>query len=71
MAIQLFLEVTMTRKQKKNLKRIIIALCLFAVVMVLDLCLKHTTDNYPNGIASLIDGKYGWLLSFSLYFLIN
>lgn len=60
----------MTRKQKKNLKRIIIALCLFAVVMVLDLCLKHTTDNYPNGIASLIDGKYGWLLSFSLYFLI-
>ena len=60
----------MTRKQKRFLRRIIIALVLFAFVMASDLILKHTTDNYPNGLSSIIDNKYGFVLTFALYFII-
>ena len=48
----------MTRKQKRFLRRIIIALVLFAFVMASDLILKHATNNYPNGLSSIIDNKY-------------
>ncbi len=59
----------MTKKQKKNLKRIIIALIMFFLVLIIDLVLKYAFDK-ENGIASLIDNKYGWLLTFALYFVI-
>lgn len=60
----------MTRKQKRNLRRIIIALVLFFIVLITDLVLKNAIDGYPNGISSLIENDYGWLLTFSLYFAI-
>ncbi len=62
----------MTKKQKKNLKRIIIALIAFFLVKGVDIILsKAFTNNFPNGIASLIPSNtYGWLLSFILYFII-
>lgn len=43
------------KKQKKNLKRIIIALSLFLVIKILDLILeKGFGSHFPNGIASII-----------------
>lgn len=59
----------MTRKQKRNLKRILISLALFLVLFVTDLVLKNGFgESYPNGIGSLIPYKWGWVLSFALYF---
>lgn len=60
----------MTKKQKKNLKRIIIALIAFIIIKGLDLILEHVGD-FPNGIASLIPSEsFGWLLAFGLFFII-
>ena len=60
----------MTKKQKKNLKRIIIALIAFIIVKGLDLILEHAAG-FPNGIASIIPSEsFGWLLAFGLYFII-
>ena len=60
----------MTKKQKKNLIRIIIALACFLVVMITNKVLE-SFEYYPNGLASLInDEKYGWLLPFVLFFII-
>lgn len=62
----------MTKKQKRNLKRIIIALALFIIVKALDLILeKGFHDKFINGIASLIPNEsFGWLLPFGLYLII-
>lgn len=60
----------MTKKQKKNLIRIIISLSCFLIVFVLNLILKYGLNDYPNGIASLIDSKWAWLLPFFLYLII-
>lgn len=62
----------MTRKQKRMLRNIIIALSLFLMVLVTDLVLKNASkDTFPYGIASFIPNEnYGWLLPFGLYFLI-
>lgn len=62
----------MTRKQKRMLKKILIALSLFLIVLITNLVLEHGFSEYfPNGIASLIPNeKYGWLLPFGLYFVI-
>ncbi len=60
----------MTKKQKRNLKRIIIALILFIVVMVTNIILEKCFNNFPNGISSLIPNEYGWILSFGIFFLI-
>ena len=61
----------MTRKQKKLLKRIIIALVLFLITLVSDLILKNVfSSNFPNGLASIINSNLGWLLPFGIYFLI-
>lgn len=62
----------MTKKQKKNLKRIIIALSLFLVIKILDLILeKGFGSHFPNGIASIIkNDSIGWLLPFGLYFIV-
>ena len=62
----------MTKKQKKNLKRIIIALSIFIVLMLLNLILEKCFNNkFEYGIASLIPNeKYGWLLPFVLFFIV-
>lgn len=62
----------MTKKQKKNLKRIIIALSIFIVLMLLNLILEKCFNNkFEYGIASLIPNeKYGWLLPFALFFIV-
>lgn len=62
----------MTRKQKRMLKKICIALALFFIVLISDLVLKHAfKDQFPYGISSLIpDYRFGWLLPFGLYFAI-
>ncbi len=59
----------MTHKQKRNLKRIIIALVLFFAILITNQILIHNTK-YNNGFASLIGNSYGWILTFSLYFAI-
>ena len=62
----------MTKKQKKKLKRIIIALSIFIVLMLLNLILEKCFNNkFEYGIASLIPNeKYGWLLPFALFFIV-
>lgn len=62
----------MTKKQRKNLKRIIIALIAFIIIKALDLILSHGFKAYfPNGIASIIPNDYiGWILAFVLYFIV-
>ena len=62
----------MTKKQKKNLKRIIIALSIFIVLMLLNLILEKCFNNkFEYGIASLVPNeKYGWLLPFALFFAV-
>ncbi len=52
----------MTKKQKRNLIRIIVSLCLFAIIFVVDLTI---------GLGSVIQNeKIAWLLPFSLYFAV-
>lgn len=62
----------MTKKQKKNLKRIIIALSVFLVIMLTDKILAAAfSDKFPYGISSLVlNEKYGWLLPFALFFAV-
>lgn len=62
----------MTKKQKKNLKRICIALAMFFIVLITDNILKHITSlNLANGLADLVSNKkIGWLIPFILYFII-
>ena len=62
----------MTKKQRKNLKRIIIALIAFIIIKALDLILSHGFKAYfPNGIASIIPNDYiGWILALVLYFIV-
>ena len=55
----------LTRKQKKNLVRILVALCLFVLVKGIDLVLHH---GYGTGLARLLPlENLGWLLPFGLY----
>ena len=49
----------MSRRQKRQLIRIIVCLAVFAVLFVVD----KATD----GWAAMIPGRYGWLLAFGLY----
>lgn len=62
----------MTKKQKRNLKRILIALAAFLVIKILDLVLEHAfKGSFPNGIASIIPNEnIGFLLPFALYFIV-
>lgn len=59
----------MSKKQKRELKRIVIALALFILVFIANIICKNIL-NYEQGLASIIDNKYGWLLPFILYLLI-
>lgn len=62
----------MTKKQKKNLRRILIALGAFLIVIVTDKILGGVFgDKFPNGLASILPyDAVGWLLPFVLYFAI-
>ncbi len=62
----------MTKKQKRNLKRIIIAIILFFIVMLTNIILKQIKNlNFENGLADIIPNKsIGWLVPFALYFII-
>lgn len=58
----------MTRKQKKNLIRIIASLAAFAVLMIIDKAVLPLTID--KGLGGVIDGNFGWLLPFGLYLAI-
>ena len=63
----------MTKKLKRNLKRIIIALGAFLIVMLFDkVLIKLMTGGMETGknFSTLISGKYGFLLAFGIYFII-
>lgn len=63
----------MTKKQKKNLKRIIIALVLFVVLLSIDkaLCMVGGGKKFPFGFSSLIPNEdFGWVLPFVLFFVV-
>lgn len=61
----------MTNKQKRMLKKIIIAVILFLLVTITNIILeKAFNDKFRYGLASIINNQYGWLLPFILYFLI-
>lgn len=59
----------MTKKQKKELRKIIIALILFISVFISNIIIKYCFK-FSQGLAGLINNKYGWLLPFILYLLI-
>lgn len=63
---------SMTKKQRRNLKKIIIALVLFAVIMACDKIMGAVfTTRLPYGLASVIpNAKFGWILPFVLYFAV-
>ena len=54
-------KIKLTRKERKNLIRIIVALALFLVVLIVDKTV---------GIAQAVGGEYGWLVPFFLYFAV-
>lgn len=61
----------MSKKLKKKLKRIIIALCMFFIVLITNLILeKGFSDRFPNGLASIANNRYGFFIPFALYFAI-
>ena len=63
----------MTKKQKKNLKRIIVALAAFIVLVAADKILSAIGGGamFENGLASLIPNEtFGWLLPFALFFAV-
>ena len=49
---------TLSRKEKKNLIRLLIALPVFAVIFIIDKIVV---------LGDVFPGKYGWLLPFVLY----
>lgn len=51
-------KLSMSRKEKKNLIRILIALCLFGIIFIVDQFIK---------LESVFEGSYGWLFPFILY----
>lgn len=63
----------MTKKLKRNLKRIIIALSAFLIVMAFDkVFIKVMTGGMENGkdFSTLLGGRYGFLLSLGVYSVI-
>ncbi len=59
----------MTKKQKKKLKKVVIASILFVILFSTNLILEYGFK-FENGMASLIPGDFGWLLPFTLYFIL-
>ncbi len=62
----------MTKKQKRNLRRILISLSLFLIVFLTNIILKYGfKETFPNGLASIIKVEnVAWLLPFGLYLTI-
>lgn len=61
----------MTKKQKKNLKRILISLSIFLLVFICNIILKYGfRDRFSDGLASVFVGDFGWLLPFFIYLAI-
>ena len=59
----------MTKKQKKNLIRIIISLVAFLIILLFDkVIIKHISPY--SSLATVIPNKYGWLLAFGMYFMV-
>ena len=54
-------KIKLTRKERKNLIRISVALAMFLVVLIVDKTV---------GIAQAVGGEYGWLVPFFLYFAV-
>lgn len=54
-------KIKLSRKEKKNLIRILVALSMFFVILIVDKTI---------GLATSVGGKYGWLLPFFLYFAV-
>ena len=54
-------KLAMSRKEKKKLIRILIALGLFAVIFIVDKVIN---------LGGVFDGKYGWLFPFALYLVV-
>lgn len=54
-------KIKLTRKERKNFIRIIVALAMFLVVLIVDKTV---------GIAGAVGGEYGWLVPFFLYFAV-
>ena len=54
-------KLAMSRKEKKKLIRILIALGLFAVIFIVDKVID---------LGGVFDGKYGWLFPFALYLVV-
>lgn len=54
-------KLSMSRKEKKKLIRILIAFCLFVLVFIFDKAIN---------LANVFDSNYGWLLPFSLYLVV-
>ena len=55
----------MSKKLKKKLKRIIIALSAFLLLMLADKVILPLA--FDKNLATVIDGKYGWTLAFGLF----
>lgn len=62
----------MSRKQKRMLRDIIIAIASFFIILITNLILENAfKDKFPYGLASIIPNEnVGWLLPFGLYFII-
>lgn len=59
----------MTKKQKKNLIRIIVSLAAFLIILLFDkVIIKHVSPYFS--LATVIPNKYGWLLAFGMYFMV-
>ncbi|MCI5819309.1 MAG: heavy metal translocating P-type ATPase [Acidaminococcus sp.] len=59
----------MTKKQKKNLIRIIVSLAAFLIMLLFDkVIIKHVSPYFS--LATVIPNKYGWLLAFGMYFMV-
>ena len=59
----------MTKKQKKNLIRIIVSLAAFLIILLFDkVIIKHVSPY--SSLATVIPNKYGWLLAFGMYFMV-
>ena len=54
-------KLSMSRKEKKNLIRILVALGLFGIIFITDLVVE---------LGEVFDSSYGWLFPFALYLVV-
>ena len=51
----------MSKKEKKNFIRILIALSMFSIILIIDKTIN---------LGTLVSGQFGWLLPFVLYLVV-